>query len=101
MAGGQTVDPGKLDAAGTAYEQVGVELGDEASRIETGVSSGQFGKAWSHAASPYADAIERYRDCVEAYGEKAADFGDRLCKAAKSYEDGEVVSRDMIASKQV
>ncbi len=101
MAGGQTVDPGKLDAAGTAYGQVGEELADEANRIETGVSSAQFGNAWGHAASDYADAITQYRDCVDSYGKKSADFGDRLCKAAKSYEDGEVVSRDMIASKQV
>ncbi|MGW9308574.1 PPE domain-containing protein [Saccharomonospora azurea] len=101
MAGGQTVDPGKLNAAGKAYEQVGEELVDEASRIETGVSSAQFGKAWTHAASHYADAIKLYNDRLKSHGVKAADFGDRLGKAAKSYEDGEAVSTDMIASKQV
>ncbi|WP_197320678.1 hypothetical protein [Saccharomonospora sp. NB11] len=101
MAGGQTVDPGKLDATGTAYGQIGEELVDEAGRIETGVSSAQFGRAWTHAASHYADAIELYKERVKHHGEKVADFGDRLSKAAKSYEDGEAVSTDMIASKQV
>lgn len=101
MAGGQTVDPGKLNAAGTAYEQVGSELGDTAQRIEAGVATGQVGQAWPHVASDYSELIEKYHDCVATYGEKASDFGGKLTKAAKSYEDGEVVSRDMIASKEV
>ena len=101
MAGGQTVDPGKLDAAGTVYEQVGEELISASERIETNVSTAQVGKAWSHVASDYSDAIDRYRDSVATYGEKVGDFGGKLVKAAKAYEDGEVVSRDMIASKGV
>jgi hypothetical protein len=101
VAGGQTVDPGKLDAAGSAYEKVGNELTETAGRIETEVSTGQVGQAWPHVASNYSELIEKYRDCVTTYGEKADEFGGKLTKAAKSYEDGEVVSRDMIASKGV
>lgn len=101
MAGGQTVDPGKLGAAGSAYEQVGNELVDAAGRIEAGVSTGQVGRGWQHVASAYGDVITRYHDSVTTCGEKVEEFGGKLSEAAKSYEDGEVVSRDMIASKGV
>lgn len=101
MAGGQTVDIGKLDATGTAYEQIGDDLAGAADNITTNVSTAQVGNAWPHVASDYADAIEKYRDSVATYGEKVGNLGGKLTKAAKSYEDGETVSHDMIASKGV
>ncbi|OQO91108.1 type VII secretion target [Saccharomonospora piscinae] len=101
MAGGQTVDPGRLDAAGTAYTQVSDDLASAGSKLEAGVSTAQVGRAFSHVASTYSDVIGRYRDCVTTYGERAGELGGKLSQAAKAYEDGEAVSRDMIASKEV
>ncbi|MFC4001512.1 type VII secretion target [Prauserella oleivorans] len=101
MAGGQTVDPGKLNAAGSAYSQEGGELTNAGSRIETGVSMGQVGKAWQAIATPYGDAIGKFRDTVTAYGQKTTELGGKLRQAAGAYERGEEVSRDTIASKGV
>lgn len=51
MAGGQKVDPGKINAAGSAYNTEGGDLVAAGSKIETGVSMGQVGKAWAPVAA--------------------------------------------------
>ncbi|MBB3049116.1 uncharacterized protein YukE [Prauserella isguenensis] len=101
MAGGQTVDVGKLRAAGDAYTQDGGQLKEVGGRLETDVGEAQVGKAWSDTAKPYAEAIKKYRDAVTKYGEQAADLGDNMKQAAKAYEDGETVNAETIASKGV
>jgi hypothetical protein len=98
MAGGQTVDPGKISAVGSAYSNEGGELVTAGSKIETGVSMGQVGKAWSGVAATYSAAIKKYRDCVTTYGQKSSDLGGKLTTAAKHYEKGEQVNADTIAA---
>ena len=81
----------------------GTDRGDlvaAGSKIETGVSMGQVGKAWSGVATTYAAAIKKYRDSVTTYGQKYTDLGGKLTTAAKHYEKGEQVNADTIASKK-
>lgn len=99
MAGGHNVDTGKINAAGSAYSKDGGDLVTTATKIETGVSAGQVGKAWSGIASSYSDAIKKYRDSVNTYGQKVTDLGGKLTSAASSYEKGEEVNASSI-SKQ-
>ncbi|MCU1683447.1 MAG: hypothetical protein JWQ81_4186 [Amycolatopsis sp.] len=99
MASGHTVDTGKINAAGSAYSKDGADLGTAAAKVETGVSAGQIGKAWSGTVSSYSAAIKKYRDTMTTFGQHASDLGGKLTAAAAGYEKGEEVNASTI-SKQ-
>ncbi|KID32555.1 hypothetical protein HQ32_00424 [Prauserella sp. Am3] len=99
MSGGQQVDPGKLSGAGGAYTDKGQELGNAAGKVKPGVGEGQIGNLWKAMASKYGDAIDKYSEAMKTYGEQVGDLGKKFSNAAESYESGEAVSAETIASK--
>lgn len=98
MAGFEA-DPGKINAAGSAYSKEGSELVSAGSKIETDVGMGKVGKAWGDVAAPYTEAIGKFRETVISYGEATTEFGGQLAGVAKGYEKGEEANQDSFARK--
>lgn len=96
---GFEVEPGKVNAAGSAYSKEGSELVSEGSKIETDVGMGKVGKAWQDVAKPYTEAIGKFRDTVISYGDVTTEFGGQLSGVAKGYEKGEEANQDSFARK--
>ncbi|WP_243859590.1 type VII secretion target [Amycolatopsis arida] len=90
------MDPGKLNAAGAAYSAESGELATLAARVETEVTTGKVGRAWTDVAGRYAEVVARHGDTIGRYADGVSELGAALTAAAGGYEKGEDVGADVI-----
>lgn len=94
------VEPGKVNAVGSAYGKEGDELVSHSSKIESDVAASNVGKAWTDFASPYVEAFGLYRDVTLSYGKATIEFGGQLESASKNYEKGEDVNKESFSGME-